>query len=144
MNLQIFTDGSILTPSGPGGWAYIITDGESILREGSLGSKYTTISRMELSGIFGGLARASLLIEQPGSRIELFSDSQYAVRVSTGQYVAHVNKDLVALIRSLLNNFIASETKVKLSWIRGHQGNPWHDYVDELARKRAKELDKPT
>ena len=69
--LKIWTDGSCLGNPGPGGWAFIATDGKNVA-ERSGGEKDTTNNRMELTAVIRALTAA-----KKHDELELHTDSQY-------------------------------------------------------------------
>ena len=69
--LKIWTDGSCLGNPGPGGWAFIATDGEHTA-ERSGGAPDTTNNQMELTAVIRALHAT-----RHHKEIELHTDSQY-------------------------------------------------------------------
>ena len=69
--LKIWTDGSCLGNPGPGGWAFIATDGENIA-ERSGGAPNTTNNQMELTAVIRALAAT-----RHHNEIQIHTDSQY-------------------------------------------------------------------
>ena len=55
--LKIWTDGSCLGNPGPGGWAFVATDGKNIARR-SGGEENTTNNRMELMAVIRAITAA--------------------------------------------------------------------------------------
>ena len=76
--LKIWTDGSCLGNPGPGGWAFIATNGKDVA-ERSGGESTTTNNRMELTAVIKALSAA-----KKHDEIEIHTDSQY---VKNGQCV---------------------------------------------------------
>src|SRR5687768_13996970 len=71
VTVSIWTDGGCYPNPGPGGWAYVTSDG----REESGGRPMTTNNQMELMAVIRGL-----LAGAPRSHVIVWSDSQYIVR----------------------------------------------------------------
>jgi ribonuclease HI len=134
-------DGSALGNPGPGGWACLIQwkDGSRIVKAG--GCAYTTNNRAELQGAI------EALMELPTSAVgELRLDSEYVVkavnewrrdwerrgfRTSSNKPVK--NADLFRVLFALVDE----RPGVRLTWVRGHSGEPGNELVDSLARAEA-------
>lgn len=151
-DFRLYTDGSShARGEKPGGWGWILTKwtGDGIreprqlrpIHAGYGGHPRTTNNRMELSAIMQGLGRlASGCCERRclsggDVRIEVVSDSQYALGIASGRYVPTKNKDLADAIQAELRRFRLAGVEVTFSWIRGHSGEAWNERVDGLAKK---------
>ena len=128
---MVATDGSALGNPGPGGWAWVTSDGKS----GSGGVKRSTNNRMELTAVL------ELLRAFPHGAVLIQSDSQYVIniftkwlagwrkrgmRTSQGRPVG--NADLIEGIDTLLTG-----RDVKWEWVRAHVGHPLNEQADHLA-----------
>ena len=71
---KLYTDGGCSPNPGPGGWAFILEDGENTVH-GAGGAMETTNNRMEMIAVIRGLEAA-----KAGSAVELVADSQYVVK----------------------------------------------------------------
>ncbi|HLJ07856.1 MAG TPA: ribonuclease H [Acidimicrobiia bacterium] len=132
----VYTDGSCLGNPGPGGWAWAVPGG----RSESGGEARTTNQRMEITAVL----RALEALGGDGSPVRVVSDSTYVVRCfkdrwwegwlrrnwrnSAGKPVA--NRDLW---EPLLQLVLHSGRDVTFSWVKGHSGDRWNDFVDQLA-----------
>mgnify|MGYP001197496630 FL=1 len=131
MRTRIFTDGSCSGNPGPGGWAWIIPEGEFAAGF----SPDTTNQRMELTAAL----EAILVLEGP---LEIISDSTYVVNCfrdnwwkgwlkrdwKNSQRKPVANRDLwEPLIAEYQNRDIS------FTWVKGHAGDQWNDYADRLA-----------
>jgi ribonuclease HI len=140
----VYTDGSCLGNPGPGGWAWAVPDGP----HGSGGEPRTTNQRMEIMAVIQALRAID---EGDGTTsVTVISDSTYVVkcfqdrwweawllrgwRNSQRQPVA--NRDLW---EPLLQLALESEREVAFRWVKGHSGDRWNDFVDELAVAAANE-----
>lgn len=132
----VFTDGSCSGNPGPGGWGAVrAADGTMITqRYGS--DPATTNNRMELTAIAEGL----LLIE-PHEAVDVYTDSRLVVQTLT-QWAAGwerrgwkratgdvQNLDLVQRAYALAKE----RPRVRIQWIRAHDGSRWNEYADALA-----------
>jgi ribonuclease HI len=140
--LKIWTDGSCLGNPGPGGWAFIATDGKNTA-ERSGGERDTTNNRMELTAVIRAIRAA-----RRHNEIEIHTDSQY-VKNGMQTWIKNwrknnwrtadkkpvKNQDLWQKLDELANN-----TKIHWVWVRGHNGEEFNEMCDELARTAAEKL----
>lgn len=131
--LEIFTDGAcIRNPGGDGGWGFVaVRDGKKIA-EFCGPDPATTSNRAELKAV----VRALLWLAPDASAI-IVSDSEYAVKVLSGEYRAKANLDLIEEARALMQ-----ERQIKFRWVRGHAGNRWNEYADALAAQGMAQVDR--
>lgn len=137
--LYLYTDGACLGNPGPGGWAYILRDGDREV-EASGGDANTTNQRMEVTAVLHALES----IESPAA-IEIWSDSKYVTdgltrwmdgwiqkgwKTSSKKPVA--NQDLWQPLSELRDSF-----EITTHWIRGHTGHPENERCDTLASAEA-------
>ncbi|MDO5011905.1 MAG: ribonuclease HI [Pseudomonadota bacterium] len=140
--LKIWTDGSCLGNPGPGGWAFVATDGKNTA-ERSGGERDTTNNRMELTAVIRALTAA-----RRHSEIELHTDSQYVKNGMqswmknwkknnwrTADKKPVKNQDLWMQLDEL-----SDAIKIHWHWVRGHNGNEMNERCDELARTAAEKL----
>ena len=86
----------------------------------------TTNNRMELGAIIEAMSR----VKKPDDcDLTIYSDSQWAINITTGEWNAKENKDLVNKAQELVRKFHS----VKFNWVRGHQGDRWNEHCDRLA-----------
>jgi ribonuclease HI len=137
--LKIWTDGSCLGNPGPGGWAFIATDGKNIAQR-SGGEKNTTNNRMELMAVLRALTAA-----HRHSEVEIHTDSQY-VKNGMQTWIKNWRKNnwRTADRKPVKNqdlwqplDEIAGKMKIHWVWVRGHNGNEMNEMCDELARGAA-------
>ena len=137
--VEIHSDGACLGNPGPGGWACLLRH-EKKERELSGGEILTTNNRMELMAAIQGLEA----LKSP-CNVSLYSDSQYVLKGikewmpnwikrgwknSAGEPVK--NQDLWQRLQHA-----ASIHHVSWHWVKGHNGHPDNERVDELARVQA-------
>lgn len=133
----IYTDGACSGNPGPGGWGAVLqTNGIEFDLLGAEPS--TTNNRMEMLG-----AIESLSILPAACQIDLYTDSQYLKDGMTqwmpkwkinGWLTADKkpvkNKDLWQRLDSLTEQHV-----IQWHWVRGHNGQPYNERADALARK---------
>lgn len=140
--LKIWTDGSCLGNPGPGGWAFVATNGQDTA-ERSGGERDTTNNRMELMAVIRALTAA-----HRHSEIELHTDSQYVKNGMqswlknwkknnwhTANKKPVKNQDLWMQLDAL-----SGAIKIHWHWVRGHNGDEMNERCDELARTAAEKL----
>lgn len=132
----IFTDGGASPNPGPGGWGYVWVDNGEVVRQEHGHEAETTNNRMELTAIINALEALS-----SDQQITIYSDSNLCVQ--TFNTWAHnwarndwkkkggeiKNLDLVKEAYQLFKE----RPKVKLEWIKAHNGWLWNEYADSLA-----------
>ena len=137
--LKIWTDGSCLGNPGPGGWAFIVTNGKDIAERNG-GEKETTNNRMELTAVIKALSAA-----KKHDELEIHTDSQYVkngMQVWVPQWKNNnwktaakkpvKNKELWQQLDEL-----AQTKKITWVWVKGHAGQEMNERCDELARTAA-------
>ena len=139
--IKIWTDGSCLGNPGPGGWAFIATDGTQIF-ERSGGEKNTTNNRMELMAVLRALSAVK------NRKVEIHTDSQY-VKNGMQSWVNNWKRNnwRTADKKPVKNQDLwialderAAEFDIKWVWVRGHNGNQMNERADELARSAAESI----
>ena len=137
--LKIWTDGSCLGNPGPGGWAFIATDGKNVA-ERSGGEKNTTNNRMELMAVMRAVTAA-----HRHSEVEIHTDSQY-VKNGMQVWIKNWRKNnwRTADKKPVKNQDLwqkldesASKITIHWVWVRGHNGEELNERCDELARTAA-------
>ncbi len=132
----VFTDGSSIPNPGPGGWGLVYVEDGQIIEQKWGYNPDTTNNRMELTG----LIEAFKIIPTDIS-ITIYTDSNLCVQTinlwaaawakngwkrKTGPIA---NLELVQELYALAN----SKPKVKLEWIKAHNGWLWNEYADSLS-----------
>jgi ribonuclease HI len=130
--VTVSTDGSIITvgrkkgkDQGPGGWAFTVHEtGEE--KSGSVES--STNNQMELRAVIEAIRFVS-----PDKPMIIRTDSQYVVEAVKGQTVMKNNADLWREYNDLVAN-----RKLKIIWVKGHNGDPHNERANNLALKAAR------
>ncbi len=123
----IYADGSCLGNPGPGGWGALVIDPDGTSHEYSGADPSTTNNRMEITAAIEALRSIP-----SGADVKLHSDSQYVVKTMTLGWKRRENLDLWRLL-----DHEALRRRVRWEWVRGHNGDPLNERVDELARSAA-------
>lgn len=144
--LVVFTDGGCSGNPGPGGWAFVITEGGAQLLARSGGEQQTTNNRMELTAVIEALESINQLGGAVGA-IEINTDSQY-VKNGITQWI-HTwkrngwrtaskdpvkNKEFWVALDAL-----AEKMPVTWKWVKGHAGIELNEKCDAMVRQ---EMDK--
>ena len=139
--VEIYTDGACSGNPGAGGWGVILRCGE-VEKELSGGEDQTTNNRMELTAVIEALKA----LKKP-CKVTLYTDSRYVMDGvnkwldnwklngwrTSNKKTAVKNIDLWQSLESLIEI-----QKIKLVWVKGHNGHPENERVDKLARDEAK------
>ncbi|MFZ0611946.1 MAG: ribonuclease H [Desulfobacterales bacterium] len=126
--VHIYTDGASSGNPGPSGIGVVLTYGEKT-KEISKFIGNTTNNVAELEAIRIALAE----LRSKNLPVRIYTDSSYALGVLSLGWKAQKNKDLVALIRTML----AALKDVTLIKVRGHAGHAQNERADQLARAGA-------
>ena len=129
--LEIYTDGACLGNPGPGGWAAVIVRGASQTHLAG-GEPKTTNNRMEITAVIRGVEAAP-----PGSKVTVWSDSEYVIKTMTRGWKRKVNNDLWDQLDAAVER-----RDVSWKWVRGHSGHPLNELADDLARDEARDFRK--
>lgn len=142
MTTIVYSDGGCDPNPGPGGWGVVIAgpNGDVELRGAE---PATTNNRMEVTAAIEALAWFD-----EGAEIEMRCDSKYVVDAMTswirswkrnGWRTASKepvkNEDLFRRLDAL-----ASNRRVKWTWVRGHSGDPRNERADRLVHEARKDL----
>lgn len=139
--VALFTDGACLGNPGPGGWAALLRapDGTERLVDG--GEADTTNNRMELMGAIAALEA----LKRP-CRVTLTTDSKYVIQGITEwapQWRARgwrtaANKPVKN--QDLWERLVAAAAphQVAWTWVKGHNGHPENERVDQAANAQAR------
>ena len=134
--IEVFTDGACLGNPGPGGWGVLIIQ-DGARRELNGGEEATTNNRMEM------LAAIRALEETPRDvKVVLHTDSQYVKNGITSWIKGWKRNGWKNAAKQPVKNrdlwerldALAADRKVDWRWVKGHNGHPENERVDELAR----------
>ena len=132
----LFTDGSAIPNPGPGGWGMVPVIDNQIIKELYGRDPNTTNNRMELTAIINAYK-----ILDPDSDMTIYSDSNLCVQTvntwaagwekrgwkKAGGHIANLE-----LVKEMY--YLSKERpRVKLEWIKAHNGWLWNEYADGLS-----------
>ena len=135
-----FTDGAASGNPGPGGWAAVVVTPQGHVTELGGGAAHTTNNKMELTGAIKALEH----IAREPQPVRIYTDSSYVIKGIT-QWVWNwqrrgwktaaggdvLNRDLWEQLLSLVNAH--GRNRIEWHWVRGHDGTPGNERVDEIA-----------
>jgi ribonuclease HI len=139
-HIVVFTDGAASGNPGPGGWAAVIVTPQGHVTELGGGAAHTTNNKMELTGAIKALEHVARAPEP----VRIYTDSSYVIKGIT-QWVWNwqrrgwktaegadvLNRDLWEQLLSLVN--ARGRNRIQWQWVRGHDGTPGNERVDEIA-----------
>ena len=147
MGLIVYTDGGCSGNPGPGGWAYVIVEGDRTMK-GSGAMANTTNNQMELTAVIEALGRISAEPALAGSEVEVFTDSQY-VRNGITQWIVRWEKNgwktagkKPVKNRELWQRLRALEQRLRVSWnwVTAHRGIELNELVDSMVQQEIARL----
>ena len=147
--IDIFTDGSAFDEKA--GWGLVVCKESTVIEEAYgpvlltapahcpemyLGAEAHTNNTGELSGV-AHACRYALHIEKPTPRVEIHSDSMYAINVSTGRWKPKKNKKIAKVSRALMRKLKLSygTRRVSVRHVRAHTGIKNNERADANAKR---------
>lgn len=137
--IQIYTDGSCNVQQKIGGYGLISTN-NAIKESGK--KTPTTNNEMELTAILRAIELAQ---EQGYEKIEIYSDSEYAIK-SVSEWACKWEKNNwtkkkgkiknLKLIKEIFKK--VKENDISFHHVKGHSGNEINEYADKLAKSAYK------
>jgi len=138
-NTGVFTDGSCEeNPGGRGGWGVVKVILDAPVAQKSGHSDVTTGNRMELTALIEAFRMLA-----PDDENVVYTDSQYCQNVATKWASAwagngwtrgkkHEQVENLDLVQQLYE-LAQTHPKVRVEWLRGHEGSRWNEYADSLS-----------
>ena len=138
-HVEIFTDGACSGNPGPGGWGAILRHGATV-KEMSGGEAETTNNRMELLAAITALNALKSACE-----VDLYTDSKYVMDgISKWIFGWKKNGWKTASKKPVQNAElwhdlieVAARHQIEWVWVKGHNGHPENERVDQLASDAA-------
>lgn len=142
MIVNIYTDGASSGNPGPSGYGWVLLyDDVYIQQSKSVGVKYSTNNRMELSAVIDSL---STYLSNPElitfEEINIYSDSQYVCNAFNKKWINKWIREDFKKIKNPdlwkeLNNILTSvNVPVNFIWIKGHNGDIYNELANDLAQ----------
>lgn len=130
MKIEIYTDGAAMPNPGELGYAAVLVamddDGTVLKRITRSGyKKHGTNNQAEILAAIIGLQA----LQKP-STVTVYSDSQYLVKVASGEWNSNKNGDDFRVLRTVMQ-----EHDVTWQWVRGHNGNPHNEMAHDAANR---------
>jgi len=143
----VFTDGACSGNPGRGGWGMVWVEGNEVSRAASGGEEKTTNNRMELRALIEAYKSVPADV-----KTTIYTDSNLCVKTLNEWakgWKARGWKRKTGPVENLelvkeAYELSLTRPKIKLTWIKAHNGSRWNEYADSLAttyqrdaRKRA-------
>ena len=143
--ISVYTDGGCSGNPGPGGWAYVIIDGNAgdtappVENWGAESS--TTNNRMELQAVIAALEKVSAKTV-PGT-ITVYTDSQYVQKGITEWIKEWKSRGWKTSAKKPVKNqdlwqrldALSAGLPITWVWVKGHAGNKYNERCDHLTQK---------
>ena len=141
--IELYTDGACSCNPGPGGWGAVLRWGE-YEKEFFGGERETTNNRMELTAVIKGL---EALREE--CSVTVYSDSKYIVDAFCEHWIDSWRDKGWTRGREPLKNAdlwqrlyeLTERHRVKVVWVKGHNGHKYNERCDFLATSFIKTLE---
>jgi ribonuclease HI len=125
--LRIYTDGAYSAKHDMGGWGYYVP-ARFFMGRGSL--QRTTNNAMELCAIANAIGYA---IMYPADNVIIYTDSQYAIKVTLSPKNYPTNREWINLVQGRLRQAARRGIRVELEWVKGHADTPGNHLADYAA-----------
>ena len=139
----VFTDGGASPNPGPGGWGVVWVEQNEIREQRHGSEKDTTNNRMELRAL---IEAYSMLPEEID--VTIYSDSNLCVQTINTWAAGWQKRGWKRKTGPIKNLDLVKELyelslrrpKVRLEWVKAHNGWRWNEYADALATAWAREV----
>jgi ribonuclease HI len=141
-SVTIYSDGGCKPNPGKGGWGAVLMFGEH--RKDLSGAEWdTTNNRMELTAAIEALDT----LNQP-CLVTMHTDSEYLKNGITRWLKGWVRNGWITSTRQPVKNEdlwqqlheAIQRHEIRWKWVKGHDGNTWNEYVDQLATRARESL----
>ena len=140
--MEVYTDGGCSGNPGPGGWAYVIIDGDVEPLEEWGAEESTTNNRMELQAVIAALQYIRGTETAPGA-ISIHTDSQYVQKGITEWIKEWKSRGWKTSAKKPVKNqdlwqrldALSAGLPITWVWVKGHAGNKYNERCDLLTQK---------
>jgi len=135
-NIRLYTDGGYSIPRMLGAWAFIVVNGNKIIKEKYRVVANSTSNQMELTAFLEALKEANRI----GKPLTIYSDSQYVVKGYNSWMKGWKANNWKRGNKPLKNKEFWQEIEkysskvITVKWVKAHNGHKWNEYVDSLTR----------
>ena len=139
MNYKLYTDGSCHGNPGPGGWAFLIHNGETIICKKSGRMNLTTNNQMELSAAIEAINNFKLISSE--KTVSIYTDSKYVIDGINSWIHGWKKNNWMTSAKKPVKNVelwkkldeYAASLIISWHWVKGHSGDVYNDQVDQMA-----------
>lgn len=132
----VFTDGACTGNPGPGGWGVVWVRDNQVVDQQNGRAAHTTNNRMELSALI-----AAYKMLPSDAELTIYSDSNLCVQTLNLWAASWRQRGWKRKTGPVENLELVKEAyalhlahrRVKLEWIKAHNGSRWNEYADALA-----------
>ena len=126
--ITIYTDGSFRKKISAASSAMLVVfdDGKLYIEHKYLGNRTNNYAELFAIKMALSWCYKQKLLSEP---IQIFSDSTYAIGISTGQMNPKANKELAEVANHLYQSF----SNIKIEWVKSHSTNKYNKLVDTIA-----------
>lgn len=145
--INIYTDGGCSGNPGPGGWAFVVLDGNDI-KKFSSGVEKTTNNQMELCAATKALQYVKDNVEFNDAKITLYIDSQYVKSGITTWINMWKNRGWKTAEKKPVKNKelwlkldeLNSCLTIDWQWVKGHDGIKYNEICDKLCKNEIQKI----
>ena len=141
-SILLYTDGACSnnqSDDNKGGWGFAIVHQDNLLREGYGSAVNTSNNRMEMLAAIKGLEVCQELY--PSHKVVIHTDSAYLMNGMTNWIHGWIKKNWVNSKKEPVKNKdlwlrlyeLSQNTTIEWVKVKGHSGDKWNEYVDDLA-----------
>ncbi|MDC7125047.1 MAG: ribonuclease HI [Spirochaetales bacterium] len=137
--IEIYTDGGCSGNPGPGGWAFVLTAGNNVIKK-SGGEEYTTNNKMELTAVIKALKEVQSESSWKGEKVVVVTDSQYVKNGITSWIKSWIKNGWMTSAKKPVKNkeywielkSLTDVLPVEWRWVKGHAGNELNEECDTM------------
>ena len=126
MDYTIFTDGAYSLKNDEGAFAFVIVKGDKEIMRKAYRISHESNNRAELKAIIAAVYKLPL----DATRVQIVSDSMYALNTLKGNWNRNANLDLFDVWDKVLRN--RPNLEITFLWVKGHSGDYYNEICDQL------------